>query len=106
MDSRLHGNIEAQLRPEDTWDQRVSVAESYEANMYSTGGCRGSDRSHAANSKPHTQKKENTYHKHCTPSAPRNTGKGKALAKKRTYTKSNKPSKVQIARRKGEGACF
>ena len=39
-----------------------------------------------------------------TTSKPRNTGKGKAPAKKRTYSKSNKPSKVEMDRRKAEGA--
>jgi len=53
-----------------------------------------------------TPKQENTYRKPSTTSMPRNTGKGKAPAKKRTYTKSNKPSKGEIDRRKAEGACF
>jgi len=39
----------------------------------------------------HQRKKENTYRKPPTTSMHRNTGKRKALAKKRTYTKSNKP---------------
>jgi len=38
MDSRLCRNIEPQLRPEDTRDQMVAVAERYDANMYRTGG--------------------------------------------------------------------
>jgi len=106
MDSRLRGNVEPQLRPEDTWDQMVAVAERYDATMYRTGGYKGSDRSHASSSKTHTPKKENTYCKPSTTSTPRNTGKGKAPAKKRTYTKSNKSSKAEMDRRKAEGACF
>jgi len=84
----------------------VGVAERYDATMYRTGGYKGSDTSLASSSKPHTQKKANTYRKPCTTSTPRNTGKGKAPEKKRTYTKSNKPSKAEMDRRKAEGACF
>jgi len=106
MDSRLRRNVEPQLRPEDTWDQMVAVAERYDATMYRTGGYKGNDRSQASSSKTYTPKKENTYRKPPTTSTPRNTGKGKAPAKKRTYTKSNKPSKAEMDRRKAEGACF
>jgi len=38
MDSSLRRNVEPQLRPEDTWDQMVAVAERYDATMYRTGG--------------------------------------------------------------------
>jgi len=106
MDSRLPRNVEPQLRPEDTWDQMVAVAERYDATMYRTGGYKGSDRSQASCSKTHTPKKESTYPKPSTTPTPRSTGKGKAPAKKRTYTKSNKPSKAEIDRRKAEGVCF
>jgi len=106
MDSRLRANVDPQLRPEDTSDQMVAVAERYDATMYRTGGYKGSDRSQASSSKPHTPKKENTYRKPSTTSTPRNIGKGKARAKKTTYTKSNKPSKAEMDRRKAEGACF
>jgi len=106
MDSRLHRNVEPQLRPEDTWDQMVAVAERYDATMYKTGSCKGSDGSQASSSKPHTPKKENTYRKPSMTTTPRSTGKGKAPAKKRTYTKSNKPCKAEMDRRKAEGACF
>jgi len=106
MDSRLRRNVEPQLRPEDTWDQMVAVAERYDATMYRTGGYKGSDRSQAFSSKTHTLKKESTYRKPSTTPTPRNTGKGKAPAKKRTYTKSNKPSKGEMDRSKAEGACF
>jgi len=106
MDSRLRRNVEPQLRPEDTWDQMVAVAERYDATMYRTGGYKGSDRSQASSSKTHTPKKENTYRKPSTTTTPRNTGKGKAPAKKRPYTISNKPSRAEMDRRKAEGACF
>jgi len=106
MNSRLRRNVEPQLRPEDTWDQMVAVAERYDATMYRTSGYKGSDRSQASSSKTCTQKKENTYRKPSTTSTPRRTGKGKARAKKRTYNKSNKPSKAEMDRRKAEGACF
>jgi len=106
MDSRLRRNVEPQLRPEDTWDQMVAVAERYSATIYRTGGYKGSDRSQASSSKTYTLKKENTYRKPSTTSMPRNTGKGKAPGKKRTYTKSNKPSTAEIDRHKAEGACF
>ena len=106
MDSRQCPNVEPQLKPEDTWDQMVAVAERYDATMYRTGGYEGSDRSQASSSKTHTPKKENTYRKASTTSTPRSTGKRKAPAKKRTYTKSNKPSKAEMDRRKAEGACF
>jgi len=89
LDFRLPRNVEPQLRPEGTWDHMVAVAERYDATMYTTGGYKGSDRSQASSSKPHTAKKENTYRKPSITSTPRNTGKGKAPAKKRTYTKSN-----------------
>jgi len=105
-DSRLCRNVEPQLRLEDTWDQMVAMAEGYDATMYRTGGYKGSDRSQASRSKPHTPKKENTYSKASTTSTPKNTGKGKAPVKKRTYTKSNKPSKAEMDRRKAEVACF
>jgi len=106
MDSRLRQNVEPQLRPEDTWDQMVAVAERYDATMYRTGGYKGSARSQASSRKPQTPKKENTYRQLSTTSTPRYTGKGKAPAKKRTYTKSNKPSKAEMDRRKAVGACF
>jgi len=106
MDSRLRRNVEHQLRPEDTWEQMVAVAECYDATMYRTGGYKGSDRSQASSSKTHTPKKENSYRKPSTTSTPRSTGKGKAPAKKRTYTKSNKPSKPEMDHHKAEGACF
>jgi len=103
MDSRLRRNVEPQLRPEDRWDQMVAVAERYDATIDRPGGYKGRYRSQASSTKPHTPKKENTYHKLSTTSTPRNTDKGKALAKKRTYTKSNKPSKAEMDRRKAEG---
>jgi len=74
----------------------VALVEPYDATMYRTGGYKGSDISQASNTKPHTPKKENTYHKPSTTSTPRNTGKGKASAKERTGTKSNKPSKAEM----------
>jgi len=74
--------------------------------MYRTGGYKGSDTSQAASRKTHTPKKENTYRKAATTSMPRNRGKGKAPAKKRTYTNSTKPSKAAMDRRKAGGACF
>jgi len=106
MDSKLRRKVEPQLRPEDTWDQMVAVAERYDATMYRPGGYKGSDRSQASSIKTHRPKKEKTYRKPSTTSTPRNTAKGKAQAKKRTYTKSNKPSKAEMDRRKAEGACF
>jgi len=45
MDSRLCCNVKPQLRPEDSWDQMVAVAEHYDDTMYRTGGYKGSDRS-------------------------------------------------------------
>jgi len=106
MDSRLRRNVEPQLRPEDTWHQMVAVVERYDATMYRTGGYKGSDRSQASSSKIHTPKEESTYSKPATTPTPRSTGKGKAPAKKKTYNKSNKPSKAEMDRRKAEGACF
>ena len=106
MDSRLRRNVEPQLRPEDTWDQRVAVAKHYDATTYRTGGYKRSDRSQASSSETHTPKKENTHRKPSPTSTPRRTDKGKAPAKKRTYTKSNKPSRAEMDRRKAEGACF
>jgi len=84
----------------------VAVAERYDATIYRTGGYKACDRSQASSSKPHTPKKENTNRKPSTTSTPRRTGKGKAPAKKRTNTKSNKPSKAEMDCRKAEGACF
>ena len=106
MESRLRRNIEPELRPENTWDQMVAVAEPYDTTIYRTGGYKSSDRSQASSSKPQTPKKENTYRKPSTTSTPRYTGKGKAPAKKRTYTKSNRPSKAEIDHSKVEGASF
>ena len=110
IDSRIRGarNVQPQLKQEDTWDQKVAVAECNDATtgMYRTGGYKGSDRSQASSSKSHIPKKENTYRKPSIVSTPRNTGKAKARAKKRTYTKSSKPSKAEMDRRKAEGACF
>jgi len=84
----------------------VAVEERYDATMYRTGGYKGSDRSQASSSKTHTPKKESTYRQPSTTSTSRSTGKGKALARKRTYTKSNKPSNAEMDCRKAEGACF
>jgi len=74
--------------------------------MYRTSSYKGSHGSQTSSSKTHTPKKENTYRKSPTTLTPQNTGKGRAPAKKRTYTKSNKPSKAEMDRRKAEGACF
>ena len=71
--------------------------------MYTTSRYRGSDRSQASSSKPHTPKKENTYGKPPTTSIPRNIGKAKAPAKMKTYTKCNKPTKAEMDRHKAEG---
>ena len=49
--------------------------------------------------KAHTPKKESTYCKPSATSTPWNSGKGKAPAKKRTYTKSNKLSKAGMDHR-------
>jgi len=87
----LYHNVDPQLRPEDTWDQMVAVAELYDATMYRTGRYKASDRSQASSSKPHTPKNQNTYCQPSTKSTLRNTGTGKAPVTKRTYTKSNKP---------------
>jgi len=106
IDSRLRRNVEPQLRPEDTWDQMVAVAERYDATMYRTSGYKGRDRSQASSSKTHTPKKESPYRKPSTTPMPRSTGKGKAPAKKWTYTKSNKPSKAEMDPHKAEEACF
>jgi len=106
MDSKQRRNVEPLLRLEATLDQMVAVAERYDATMYRTGGNKGSDKSQASSSKPHTPMKENTYRKPSTTSTPRNTGKGKAPAKNRTYTKSHKPTKAEMDRHKAEGACF
>ena len=106
MDSRLRRNVGPHLRPEDTWDQMVAVAEHYDATMYRTSGYKGRDTSQASSSKTHTPRKASTYRKPSTRSKPRSTGKGKAQAKKRTYTKSNKPSKAEMDCRKAEGACY
>jgi len=97
MDSTLRRNVERQLRPEDTGDQMVAVAERYDATMYRTGGYKGSNRSHASGSKPHIPKNENTNRKPSITSMYRNTGKEKSPAKKRTYTKSHKPSKAVMS---------
>jgi len=83
----------------------VAVAERYEATINRTGGYKGSDRSQASRSKTYIPKKENTYRKPSTTSL-RSTGKGKAQAKKRTYTKPNKPSKAEMDSRKADGASF
>ena len=84
----------------------MALAERYDATIYRTGGYKGSNKSQASSSKPHTPKQEYTYRKPSTLSTPRNTGKGNAPAKKRTYTKSKTPSNAKIDRRKSEGACF
>jgi len=47
MDFRLRCNVEPLLRPEDTRDQIVDVAERYDATMYRTSGYKGSDRNQA-----------------------------------------------------------
>jgi len=106
MDSRVHRNVEPQLRSEDTCDQMVAVAERYDATMYRTGGSKGSDRNQASSSKTDTPKKESTYRKPSTTPTPRSTGKGKAPGKKTIYIKSNKSIKAEMDRRKADGACF
>jgi len=57
MDTRLHRNVEPQLRPEHIGDQMVAVAERYDATMYRTGSYNGSNRSEASSRKPHTPRK-------------------------------------------------
>jgi len=47
INSRVRRNVEAQLSPEDTWDQIVAMAERYNAPMYRTCGYKASDRSQA-----------------------------------------------------------
>jgi len=74
----------------------AAAGEHVDPTMYRTGGYKGSNRSQASSNKPHLPKKENTYRKRSTTSTPRNTGKGKALAKKRTNSNANKPSKAEM----------
>ena len=59
MYSRLHCNVEPQLRPEDTWDQMVAVGERYDDTMYRTGDYK--ERSQASSSTPSKIKQEKTY---------------------------------------------
>ena len=59
MESRLRRNVEPQLRPEDTWEQMVAVAQRYDATMYRTGSYKES--SQASSRKPSKVKQENTY---------------------------------------------
>jgi len=106
LDFRLRRNFKPQLRPKETRDQMVPVAEGYDPTMDRTGGYKGSDRSQASSSNTHTPNKEKIYRKPSTTSMPGNTGKTKAPAKKRTSAKSNKPSKAEMNRRKAEGAGF
>ena len=56
-DCRLPRNVEPQLRPADTWDQMMAGVERYDATMYRTGGCKGSNRSQVSNNNSHTAKK-------------------------------------------------
>jgi len=74
--------------------------------MYRTGAYKCSDRSQASSSKTHAPKKESSYRKPSTRSTPRSTDKGKAPAKKRTYTKSKKASRTEMDHRKAEGPWF
>lgn len=106
IDYRLGYNGEPQHRPEDTWYHMVAVAECDNVSMYRTGGYKGSDTSQASNHESNTPKKETTNCKLSKKSPFRNQDNGKASAKKRSYTQSNKQSKSEIDRSKVAGACF
>ena len=91
IDSRLCRSLEPKLRLQDPRDQIVALAERYNAMMYRTSAYKGSEKGQASSGRPQTPNKENTYSKLSAMSTPRNRGKGKVLAKKRTSMESNIP---------------
>jgi len=103
MDTKLHWNVEPQIRPTETINDIIALAEQFDATMYRTGAYKSTGGSSSSSSKPHKQKNTSTYQK---PATIKSEYKGKALAQKKTYTKNKKPSKAEMDRRNAEGACF
>jgi len=99
----LRRNVEPQIRPTDTMNDIIALAEQFDATMYNTGAYKSTGGSSSSSSKPHKPKNTSTYRK---PAAVKSEYKGKAPAKKKTYTKNQKPSKGEMDRRKAEEACF
>jgi len=81
----------------------IALAERFDATMYNRGAYKRTGGSSSSSSKPHKPKNSSTYRK---PAACKSEYKGKAPAKKKTYTKNTKPSKAEMDRKKAEGACF
>jgi len=103
MDTKLCWNVEQQIRPTDTMNDIIALAERFDATMYNTGAYKSTGGSSSSSSKPHKPKNTSTYRK---PAAVKSEYKGKAPAKKKTYTKNKKPSKAEMDRRKAKRAGF
>jgi len=103
MDTKLCRNVEPQIRPTDTMNDIIALAERFDTTMYNTRAYKSTGGSSSSSSKPHKPKNTSTYRK---PAAIKSEYKGKTPAKKKTYTKNRKPSKAEMDHRKAEGACF
>ena len=103
MDTKLRRNVEPQNRPTDTMNEIIALAERFDGTIYNTGAYKSTGGSSSSSSKPHKPKNTSTYRKLA---ASKSDYRGKAPAKKKTYTKNKKPSKVEMDRRKAKGACF
>jgi len=103
MDTKLRPNVEPQIRPTDTMNDIIALAERFDATMYNTGTYKSTGGSSNSGSKPYKPKNTSTYRK---PATIKSEFKGKAPAKKKTYTKNKKSSKAEMDHRKAEGACF
>jgi len=81
----------------------IALAEQFDTTMYNTGPYKNTGGSSSSSSKLYKSKNTSTYPK---PATIKSEYKGKAPAKKKIYTKNKKPSKAEMHRRKGKGACF
>jgi len=93
MNTQLRQSVEPQIRPTDTMNDIIALAERFDATMYHTAAYKSTGTGSGSSSKQHKTKPSYNQNK---PATTKPTSKGKATAKKRTYTKSNKPSKAEM----------
>jgi len=61
MDTKLRGNVELQIRPTDTMNDIIALAERFDATMYNTGAYKSTGGSSSSSNKPHKPKNTSTY---------------------------------------------
>ena len=61
MDTKLRWNVEPQIRPTDTMNDIIALAERFDATMYNIGAYKSTGGSSSSSGKPHKPKNTSTY---------------------------------------------